>query len=189
MTTPTLRDSHHEDNLDWSALEDGALLRQFKKGNDEALREILRRYEELLIGFLTSYLSDANLAQDVAQETFLRLIKHPPRKLSPDSLKPWLFRVARNQAIDAIRKRKRLSPLDAQPEPTTPESTGMANSDAAYLMSRLPENLRAVVTLRIYGSLTFDEIAKQLNIPLGTALWRMQRALELMREEIERNES
>ncbi|WOO41122.1 RNA polymerase sigma factor [Rubellicoccus peritrichatus] len=184
-----MRDHFDEDSFDWTALRDGVLLQRFKKGNNEALREILRRYEEPLIGFLTGYLCDSNLAQDVAQETFLRLIKRPPRRLNPDSLKPWLFRVAKNQAIDAIRKRKRMSPLESQPEPATIQKTEMARSDAEYLMSQLPENLRAVVTLRIYAELTFEEIAKQLSIPLGTALWRMRRSLELMREELERNES
>ncbi|MEO0794786.1 MAG: sigma-70 family RNA polymerase sigma factor [Verrucomicrobiota bacterium] len=165
---------------------DAELLRQFRAGNKEALRLILRRYESSVIGYLTNYTKDPDHARDLTQETFLRLIKYPPKAVKGDSLRPWIFSVARNLAHDSWRKRKHTVELEQAPEACSENpGTRLHRLDAKHLLATLSDDLRDVVTLRIYGELKFNEIAEQLNIPLGTALWRMRHAMEKLKHQLE----
>jgi RNA polymerase sigma-70 factor (ECF subfamily) len=106
-----------------------------------------------------------------------------------DNLSPWLFRVTRNLAIDKRRRRKfeitgeDVGVMEAREE-RTPLKTLTARNDAAVvrdLVNRLPDELREVVELRIDGGVAFKDIALILDIPQGTALWRMHRAVEILR--------
>lgn len=170
---------------------DDLLLGRLRKGDSGALDMVLRRYEQKILGFITSYVGNPDLAQDVAQDTFLKLIKRPPIHTYKGSLKPWLFKVARNLATDYLRRENRYADIESVGETSgdSKVSRSLENDDIQYLLSKLNEESRVVVGLRIYGGMTFEEISKQLKIPLGTALWRMREALKAMRAEIERNES
>ncbi len=164
-------------------MNDESLLKNLLHGDHQALREVLNRYESALIGYLICQTKDEAMAQDIAQETFLKLIHKPPGSLKHGSLKPWLFKVAHRKAIDEQRKRKRFTQSSENVEKTGRESPyPMADADAEYLISSLPGDLKQVVVLRIYGDLSFREIASQLKIPIGTALWRMQKSIKIMRD-------
>ena len=167
---------------------------QFKKGDESSLEVIIRRYESPLIGFLITLTRDDSIAQDLCQEVFLRLIRRPPGFLHGNRLKPWLFQVARNLALDEFRRTKGAATvsldeddqgIEGMPEgPIRP--TGLLHSDDVdHLLERLTPELKEVVALRIFADLTFKEIAKATQTPLGTVLWRMKRALGLLREELE----
>lgn len=177
-----------------NALDDAALLRHFRQGHEPAFREIMSRYESPLLGYLINFTGCPEQGRDLCQDTFLKLINKPPSMLSGGKLKAWLFRVARNLALDAARKRKHdRNALDidsiSETLPGESEDEHLVPSDAARLrehLNALPENLREVVTLRIYSELKFEEIAKHCEIPLGTALWRMRRALELLKTALEK---
>ena len=170
---------------------DEQLFRQFKAGDDQAFHELFRRYEKLLIRYIFSRCSDLALSKDVCQETFLTLINRPPRLFFGGKIKPWLFRVDRNKMID--QKRQRATEYELKVEPVNPEHCpGPAEKLAVDddfkriidLVDRLTVEYREVVNLHIFGELTFNEVAKVMKIPLGTALWRMQRALSLLREKM-----
>ena len=169
---------------------DKALLKQVRSGNTAAFEQLFTRYESRLVGYATRYIGSPDLAQDICQEVFLKVITKPPRVLMSESLAPWLFRVTRNLAID---KRRRLKFEVHNDESTFPEARDESDplqelaqkSDAAMvreLVNQLPEDLRDVVELRIHGGVSFKEIAAILRIPQGTALWRMHRAVELLRK-------
>lgn len=184
LTTLPMSDQRREE----SQIEqsDSALLAELKQGNSRALSEIFRRYESELIGYLCRRFGDIELAKDIAQDTFMRLIKRPPRKCHDDSIRPWLYRVARNLGIDAIRKRSRLTTVDSIPERDLQTSApSVLKSEASELVRGLPKPQLEVVLLRIYADMKFNEIAEQLDIPIGTALWRMRQALQTMKKSLE----
>jgi DNA-directed RNA polymerase specialized sigma24 family protein len=93
-----------------SAFADSAtdedLLREFCDGSEAAFFELFTRYERRLIAYLFKFTGDMELSKDVCQETFTKLAQRPPRLLFSGRVKPWLFRVGRNLAIDHLRRRK-----------------------------------------------------------------------------------
>jgi RNA polymerase sigma-70 factor (ECF subfamily) len=112
--------------------------------------------------------------------------------LKEDSLSPWLCRVTRNLAVDRIRRNWREVLLPDQGQNTTggetydPMPAIFAQDDAellGMLLEELDDDLRLVVKMRIYNGLQFREIAEQLQIPIGTALWRMNNAIRLLRNQ------
>jgi len=173
---------------DYGNATDKLLLRWMCDGDCKALEQIIARYNSRIIAYATRYLNSQDLAKDVCQEVFLKLMDKPPAILLYDNLGPWLFRVARNLSIDKRRRRKfEVTGEEELPEALaedTPLTEATANNDLAVvreLVQNLPEEIREVVELRIYGGVAFKDIAVILNIPQGTALWRMHRALELLR--------
>jgi RNA polymerase sigma-70 factor (ECF subfamily) len=168
-----------------------------RAGNTAAFEELFARYETRLVAYAARYIGSMDLAKDVCQEVFLKLISKPPRVLICDSLGPWLFRVTRNLAIDKRRRRKfeineeDLNIPEARDE-DDPASSLRDKNDVEVLrdmVNQLPRDLREVVELRIDGGVSFKEIAAILGIPQGTALWRMHRAVELLRQTWRRYEA
>lgn len=176
---------------------DKRLVKQMREGDTQAFEELFVRYETRLIAYATRYLGSVDLAKDVCQEVFLKLINRPPRVLICDSIGPWLFRVTRNLAIDKRRRRK----FEIHDEDTSlPEArdegdplTSLRDKDdmevVRDLVRDLPKDLRDVVELRIDGGVSFKDVARILDIPQGTALWRMHRAVELLRQNWRRHEA
>jgi len=162
---------------------DRELLDLIKQRNTDAMSIIIHRYESQLIGYFIANRMDASTAHDLTQETFLKLIKKPPKFLKFNSLKPWIYRVAANLLKDQLRVSGRFSTLEKDLENgVIAESRNVDISDVEYLLTTLPEQMRQVVTLRIYGDLTFQEISNQLDVPLGTVLWRMRKAIGDLRK-------
>jgi RNA polymerase sigma-70 factor (ECF subfamily) len=168
-----------------------------KSGNTSAFEELFARYETRLVAYAARYIGSIDLAKDVCQEVFLKLISKPPRVLICDSLGPWLFRVTRNLAIDKRRRRKfEINEDDADMPEASAEgdpALTLRNKDDVEvvrdMVNELPKDLRDVVELRIDGGVSFKEIASILDIPQGTALWRMHRAVELLRQTWRRYEA
>jgi RNA polymerase sigma-70 factor (ECF subfamily) len=114
----------------------------------------------------------------------------------------WLYRVGRNRAIDALRRRRFEAPPLAEPEDgraaaaeiaetggPTPAEELMAREQAEQVracLQRIPRGERDLLLLRFYGGLTFREAAAVLRRPLGTALWQGQRSLKRLRAMLER---
>ena len=143
--------------VDYSEKSDLDLVNLMCDGDGDAFVEIVSRYETKLIAYSRRYVGSLDLAKDICQEVFLKLIGKPPATLQNDNLGPWLFRVSHNLAIDIIRRRKF-------------ELTGES----------LPE---------VTSSRAFKDIAEVLDIPQGTALWRMHEAINQLRSMWRRYES
>lgn len=174
---------------------DKRLVKRMKVGDTAAFEELFCRYETRLIAYATRYIGSPDLAKDVCQEVFLKLINRPPRVLICDSLGPWLFRVTRNLAIDKRRRRKfeiheEEIDLPEASDGRNPLQSLTDKNDAEVIremVCELPKELRDVVELRIDGDVSFKDIAVVLDIPQGTALWRMHRAVELLRKDWKRH--
>ena len=85
---------------------DGELIEQFVGGRAAAFDALVRRYETMLFGFLTRMVHDDGLANDLFQETFLRVMEALPTYREKGRFQSWLFSVARNLALDALRRRQ-----------------------------------------------------------------------------------
>lgn len=176
---------------------DKRLVRWMCEGDTTAFDELFRRYETRLIAYATRYIGSVDLAKDVCQEVFLKLISKPPRVLICDSIGPWIFRVTRNLAIDKRRRRK----FEIQEEENElPEARAEGNPLSSLaekddldmireMVDELPKDIREVVELRIDGRVPFKDIAVILDIPQGTALWRMHRAVQLLRQRWKEHEA
>lgn len=185
-----IRESAAFSGRDYDAASDKTLKEWMCEGDAMAFSEIFSRYNEKIVVYASRYVSSTDLAKDVCQEVFVRLIDRPPAVLLYDNLGPWLFRVARNLAIDKRRRRKfEITGEDNMPEPKedgSPLNMVTASNDAEVireLVEKLPPIFREVVRLRVFADISFKDIAVMLGIPQGTALWRMHRALELLRIE------
>jgi RNA polymerase sigma-70 factor (ECF subfamily) len=183
---------------------DEELLTRFCRGQTEAFGVLVRRYERELYGYLRRYLGDANLADDVFQNTFLQLYMKCGQYEAGRPVRPWLYTIATHQAIDALRRngRHQAVSLDQFREEV---SDGNANSLAELLESHrpgplelaqgkerqelvrasvdnLPDFLRQVVILAYYQGLKYREIADILGIPVGTVKSRLHAALVKLQE-------
>jgi RNA polymerase sigma-70 factor (ECF subfamily) len=183
---------------------DEELLTRFCKGQTEAFGALVRRYERELYGYLRRYLGDAHLAEDVFQNTILQVYVKCGHYEAGRPVRPWLYTIATNQAIDALRRngRHQLLSLDQQREELadgelsslveTLESTSPNPADAAQGQERrekirasvdgLPEFLRQVLILAYYQGLKYREIADILGIPVGTVKSRLHAALVKLQE-------
>lgn len=156
---------------------------------------VARLYDEHareLLLFLTGVLKDAHLAADVMQITYQRLLEQG-EKTAEASRKSWLFRVAFNEALDWRRKharRERLLPEAAATrpffaaDPVGEVLQGETIGQIRKAIEQLPPQQQEVLRRRIYDQQTFAVIASELKIPLGTALGRMQQALEHLRKRL-----
>jgi RNA polymerase sigma-70 factor (ECF subfamily) len=183
---------------------DEELLASFQRGRREAFGVLVRRYERELYGYLRRYLGDANLADDVFQNTFLQLHTKISKYEPGRPVRPWLYTIATHQAIDALRRagRHQALSLEQQREGGADGDVhtlaGMLESRAAGPMDRaleeerrlsvrasvdgLPDFLRQVVILAYYQGLKYREIADVLAIPVGTVKSRLHAALVKLQE-------
>ena len=175
---------------------DALLLKGARDGDDRAAQRLFDRYQRTLVDAASRYLPSRDLAQDVAQEVFLKLLESPPSRLSGGTLRPWLLRVARNLSLDRVRRGKFEIPVGESGEYASahqpadgagvdPLSTAMRSSDAErirHLRSQLPQELQRLLEARFEQGLSFQQIALREGIPLGTALWRLHHAFKRLRQ-------
>jgi len=169
------------------------LVSRAQSGDRNAFGELVRTYTQGVLHVIYRMCGDMRVAEDAAQETFiqawLRLKSYRPGT----SLRSWLYRIAVNSAIDMLRKEKRILPGAiedlslADPLPG-PEALA-ANSERAEAVQQavlsLPEACRAVLVLREYEGLSYQEIAGTLDIPVGTVMSRLNYARKRLREKLE----
>jgi RNA polymerase sigma-70 factor, ECF subfamily len=183
---------------------DEELLARFRRGQTEAFGALVRRYERELYGYLRRYLGDANLADDVFQNTFLQLYTKIGQYEAGRPVRPWLYTIATHQAIDALRRNNRHQALSLDQnreegpdgetrglmellEARTPGPIEQVQAEelrerVRASVDKLPDFLRQVVILAYYQGLKYREIADILGIPVGTVKSRLHAALVRLQE-------
>jgi RNA polymerase sigma-70 factor (ECF subfamily) len=202
LVPTTRKNVERPDSLTRCSDED--LLIRFCKGQTEAFGVLMRRYERELFGYLRRYLGDSTLAEDVFQNTFLQVYVKSNQYERGRPVRPWLYTIATNQAIDALRRngrhqavsldqgREELAEGEAHSLMDLLESRGPSPVEAAEGQERrerirasvdkLPEFLREVLILAYYQGLKYREIAEILDIPVGTVKSRLHAALVKLQE-------
>ncbi len=175
---------------------------QLRRGDPNALSALLMRYQNRLYRYLLRMVHEQAEAEDLFQQTWVRVAEKIAQFDVRRNFEPWLFALARNLAIDHLR-RVRPSSLDepigrAQPDITVgdrlasshrPVLDGILERERAGQLASALETLsvsyREVLSLRFEEEMKLEEIAEVLAIPLSTVKTRLQRALEKMRQTLE----
>jgi len=169
------------------------LVTKAQSGDRSAFGELVRTYAQGVQNVVYRMCGDQQLAEDAAQETFIRAWLRLPSFRPKSSLRNWLYRIAVNTAIDMLRKEKRILPnrvedfslMDTYP---TPEAMLISDERTALVQKTvvgLPDASRSVLVLREYEGLSYQEIAKTLEIPIGTVMSRLNYARRLLKERLE----
>jgi RNA polymerase sigma-70 factor (ECF subfamily) len=182
-------------------LSDAEVVEAVLKGDQELYGELVQRYQGRLVNYLYRLLRSVQEAEDLAQEVFFKLYQALDRYDPKYKFSTWLFRVAQNAAIDRIRKRRlQLVSMDRSGNPDSgigtwefPSSDPGPYGDLRNVergeaiqaaIERLPWDYRELIVLRHFGELSYDEIARLKDMPLGTVKNKLFRGRQMMKEEL-----
>lgn len=180
---------------------DEDLLDRVARGQQHAFDLIVARYGARLHGFLRHLLADADEAEDVAQDVFVKVLLHFRERDVASRFAVWLFCIARREALDHLRRRQSrarvvaaLSALGSSVSsflrsfsPSSGLEADEFRRDLESAVTRLPPEQREVFLLREREGLEYDEIATVLEIPAKTVSTRLFRARERLRNELRRH--
>lgn len=170
-------------------VQEKEILAQVKAGEHRKLGLLIDCYGAALMSYLLAVTAKRDLAEDVFQDTWVRVMVRIDRYDPARSFSPWLFRIARNLAFDRLRRRRWMSRLGigtANPEeeiidiaaPGDFREGVIARETAATLLAGLDPVLREVIWLRYYRDMSYEQIADHCRLPLGTVKSRLARALD-----------
>ncbi|MBI4497142.1 MAG: sigma-70 family RNA polymerase sigma factor [Chloroflexi bacterium] len=158
----------------------------------EAFAELVRRYQDRIFSYALRMTGSREDAQDLAQETFIRVYAHLDRFRTEERFSPWIYRIATNLCLSHLKRRTRTAVATAEPDPDAlpggPEAA-LEEQEARHLLQQaildLPEHYRTVILLRHVEELSYEEITRVLGLPLGTVKTRLFRARELLQARLQ----
>jgi RNA polymerase sigma-70 factor, ECF subfamily len=187
----------------WAAADDQELVAAALTGSQEAYRRLVLRFERPLFSLIARMVGDPALAEDLAQETFVKAFRHLDTYDRERKFSSWLFKIAHNTALDHLRRREvatvaleapeddggDLAAVLTDPSERSPEAVAQ-RSDLALALSRAVARLRPeyreVVLLRFAEGQAYQDIAEITGLPLGTVKTQLHRArrelMEALRE-------
>ena len=173
-----------------TTIDETELVHRAKNGERNAFSELVCIHAQGVRNLIYRMCGDTQIAEDAAQETFIRAWLHLSSYRPQTSLRSWLYRIAVNAATDMLRKEKRILPNDIGDLPLTDAGPGpellVSQQERTALVQRavlsLPEASRAVLVLREYEEMSYHEIADALDIPVGTVMSRLNYARKLLKD-------
>ena len=162
-------------------------------GDRNAFSELVRAHAQGVLNVIYRLCGDAQLAEDAAQETFIRAWQNLSSYRPQTSLRNWLYRIAVNAATDMLRKERRILPDAIEDLHLTDGQAGLETIVSQQERTRLVQNAilslpdasRAVLVLREYEGLSYQEISATLDIPVGTVMSRLNYARNLLKAKLE----
>ncbi len=167
---------------------DEKLILRFQDGDINAYNELVKRYKDRLFNFVLRYFNNREQAEDVVQETFIKLYTHANYYKNVAKFSTWIFTIAKNNALTELRKNKRKKTdsmwtddgkfidLNSKDEAIDVKvENEMAINQLNKFLDEIPENFRMAVVLRDFQELSYDEISRILEIPIGTIKSRINR--------------
>ena len=165
---------------------DARLVEDVRRGDHSAFEDLVKRYENRLIGVLLRFVRDRELARDLAQETFLRVYERLDQFDPSRRFGPWLFRIGVNLALDYLRKRRRRiwpalfsdSRVEKGPDPAVadPRVSLDLEQEVRRVLESIPEKYRTVLILRDLENFSTSEISAILHRKEATIRWRLAEA-------------
>jgi RNA polymerase sigma-70 factor (ECF subfamily) len=192
--------------LDLSNLPDADVVALAQRGREDAFRELVRRYERPVFSLIFRMVRDTATAEDLAQDSFIKVLNNIDKYRPEFKLSSWLFKIANNVTIDHLRRRQLDTiSMDGSPHASTAadvESTrfDVASSDENALdeleskevgsaieraIATLRPEYRSCILLRHVEGRSYEEIAATLDLPLGTVKTYIHRARHELREQLE----
>jgi RNA polymerase sigma-70 factor (ECF subfamily) len=184
------------------AIPDAALVRDYIDGDEKSLSILIKRHQSKIYGFIYSKVTDRDIADDIFQDTFIKVIKTLKSNSYNEEGKflPWVMRISHNLIVDHFRRNKKMPMYreteefsifsimtDNSPNVENRIITEQVESDLQRIIEQLPDDQREVLQMRIYQDLSFKEIADLTGVSINTALGRMRYALMNLRKVIEKN--
>lgn len=181
---------------------DAFLVNAYIKGNEQALSELITRHKQRIYSFIYSKVFDRDIAEDIFQDTFIKVIKTLKKGGYNEEGKflPWVMRIAHNLVIDHFRKNNRMPKFESHDDFNifSVLSDGDLNiekrmikmqveDDVRRLIQELPDDQKEVLVMRIYKEMSFKEISEQTGVSINTALGRMRYALINLRKVIDKH--
>lgn len=192
--------------LDLRNLPDADLVALAQEGREAAYRELVRRYERPVFSLIFRMVRDREVSEDLAQDTFIKVLNHIDKYRPEFKLSSWLFKIANNVAIDHLRKRQlETVSIDGSPNALSAaevEATSfdvVARQESALdemearelgsaierAIQKLRPEYRACIMLRHVEGRSYEEIAATLDLPLGTVKTYIHRARHQLRDALE----
>lgn len=186
-------------------LSDEELMEEIVRGSEQAFAALVKRYQSRIINAVSRLISDRDRAQEIAQETFLRVFIHRERYRPSGKFSTWLYTIAMNLAKNEIRRRVRSRAVvsleklieatgdggsfvaDPGPGPDRSFRRREIQAKVTGAIDRLPRKFREVLVLRDMQQLSYEEIGEVLHIPGGTVRSRINRARLALKELLDPN--
>lgn len=168
--------------------DDAALIARMRAGDQNAMADLYDRYSGVVYGVALRVLANATAAEDVVQEVFLQLWRNPQAfDANRGWLAPWLAVIARNRAIDHLRRRPAEEDIDELPISTGVDLEGEAAQKLAVdkvrgALAQLPQEQRTTLEMAFFEGMTHTEIAGKTGEPLGTVKTRIRTGLLALRK-------
>jgi len=169
-------------------LSDEKLILRFQEGDINAYNELVKRYKDRLFNFVLRYFNNTEQAEDVVQDTLIKLYTHASYYKNVAKFSTWIFTIAKNNALTELRKNKRKKTdslwtddgqvIDINSKEESLDSkvqNEIAIDQLNKFLDEIPENFRMAVVLRDFQELSYEEISKILEIPIGTIKSRINR--------------
>ena len=167
---------------------DEKLILRFQEGDINAYNELVKRYKDRLLNFVLRYFNNVEQAEDVVQDTLIKLYTHASYYKNVAKFSTWIFTIAKNNALTELRKNKRKKTdslwtedgqiIDINSKEESLDSkvqNEIAIDQLNKFLDEIPENFRMAVVLRDFQELSYEEIRKILEIPIGTIKSRINR--------------
>ncbi len=188
--------------LDLANLPDADVVALAQRGREPAYRELIRRYERPVFSLVFRMVRDRELAEDLAQDTFIKVLQHIDRYRPEFKFSSWLFKIANNVAIDHLRRRQLDTiSMDGSPHAVTSDAVQATSFDVSAhdesalerleakelgsaiedAIAQLRPEYRACILLRHVEDKSYEEIAATLDLPLGTVKTYIHRARHELR--------
>ena len=186
-----------------TTLPDSLLVKQYIDGSELALENLINRHQARVFNFINSKVQDRDTAEDIFQDTFIKVIKTIKNGQYNEEGKflPWIMRIAHNLVIDFFRKNNRMPKVrnteefdifkfisDNSPNAEHSMVQDQVVKDLQKLVQELPDDQKEVLIMRLYRDMSFKEIAENTNVSINTALGRMRYAIINLRKLIEQNQ-
>lgn len=168
---------------------EAALLQRYANGSDAAMDELMLMYQQPAFWIARHVTNNDDMALDVVQDAFIRLLRHHERfDDARSSFKAWFFQIVRNMAIDHLRKaRVRVSSELVETADEAPQPDGVVQDELRVnihaVIDSLPEPYRELLLLRDVEGMSPQDIATMTDTDYGTTRWRIHNARKLFREE------
>jgi RNA polymerase sigma-70 factor (ECF subfamily) len=167
------------------------MIAQAQQGDRHAFGELVRRYRKGVVNLVYRICGDTELAEDMAQEAFIRAWQNLPKYQPRSPFRNWLYRIATNATWDVLRREKETVDVDTYPLMASGKGlqASVEAKDRAELIQQavlsLPPSSRSVLVLREYKELSYKEISDTLDIPIGTVMSRLNYARQRLSADLE----
>lgn len=189
--------------MESKVISDSALVKNYIQGNEKSLEILIIRHKQRVFGFILSKVLDRAVAEDIFQDTFIKVINTLKRGAYNEEGKflPWVMRISHNLIIDHFRRNKRMPKFNNSEEfdifsVLSDEVLNVEKQiirdqileDVKGLISELPDDQKEVLMMRMYRDMSFKEIAENTDVSINTALGRMRYAIINLRKLIKKHQ-